>query len=100
MKIRYIALLAAIFLFATGSSWANTNTNTNTNFNNTSNFGTGSFSMSNGNMSISQSNTSDPDSFCQFFSFTFGMTQIVQIIQGNSFSQVFGSPSDVEDPCL
>jgi len=102
MKIRHIALVAAISIFATGnslaqSSWSNTNTNTN----NTSSFGTNSFSLSSNNLNISQSNTNDPDMFCQFFSFSFGLTQIIQIIQGNSFTQVFGSTSDpIDDPCL
>jgi len=102
MKIRYITLLAVISLFAAGNSWAqNGGANNNINFNNNvNNFGAGSFSVPGGNMTISQGNISDPGSFCQFFSYTFGMTQIIQIIQGNSFSQVFGAPSDVEDPCL
>ncbi|ALP53275.1 hypothetical protein Tel_08965 [Candidatus Tenderia electrophaga] len=89
------------------STWTSTNTNnttnTNNNVTNAQSFGTNSFSFSSGNMNISQSGATGADSsgFCQFFSFSFGMMQIVQIIQGNSFSQVFGSASDpVEDPCL
>ncbi len=102
MKIRHIVLLAAISLFASGTSWAQTsgsNTNFNSNFNNMGNFGSTSFSQTSNNMTITQSNGGGSGEFCQFFSFTFGMTQIIQIIQGNSFSQVFGSPSDIEDPC-
>ena len=101
MKIRHLAVVAAIFLFASGNSLAQSNwTNTN---NNNASFSSGTFSMSTSNMNISQSNanTSDSDSFCQFFSFSFGLMKIVQIIQGNSFSQVTVSSSDpVEDPCL
>ena len=102
MKIRHLALVAAISIFATGNSLAQSSwTNTNTNTNNTSSFGTNSFSLSSNNMTISQNTTNSPGSVCQFFSFTFGLTQIVQIIQGNSFTQVFGSISDpLEDPCL
>ncbi len=104
MKIRHIALLAAISFFASGNSWAQdsgSNSNFNSNFNNNmGNFGSTSFSQTSNNMTITQSIGGGSNDFCQFFSFTFGMTQIIQIIQGNSFTQVFGSPSDVEDPCL
>ncbi len=102
MKIRHLALVAAISVFATGNSLAQSNW-TNTNTNNTTSFTNNSFSLSSSNMNISQSNTnsSDPNAICQFFSFTFGFTQIVQIIQGGSMTQVFGSITDpVEDPCL
>ncbi|HHJ80050.1 MAG TPA: hypothetical protein ENJ65_00285 [Candidatus Tenderia electrophaga] len=104
MKMRHLALVAAISVFATGNTLAQSNwSNTNTNTNNTTSFSNNSFSLSGSNMNISQSGTftTEPDAFCQFFSFTFGLTRIVQIIQGNSFTQTFGSASDpVEDPCL
>lgn len=102
MKIRHLALVAAISIFATGSSLAqNSWTNTNTNTNNTSSFGSNSFSLSSNNMNISQNNTTDLGSFCQYFTFTFGTTRITQIIQGSSFSQVVSSINDpIEDPCL
>ncbi len=101
MKIRHLALVAAISIFTTGNSWAqNTWSNTNINTNNTTSFGSNSFSLSSDNMNINQTNTDDSDLFCQFFSFTFGSTTIYQIIQGSSFRQVFGSASDpIEDPC-
>lgn len=97
MKIRHLALLGTISFFAAGNSWA---INTNTNNNNNVNFGTSTFSLTTNNMQISQDNTNNPDGFCQFFSFSFGFMKIIQIIQGNSFSQTFGSTTDVEDPCL
>lgn len=110
MKMRHLALVAAISVFATGNSlaqgnWTNNSQNNwaNTNTNNTTSFTNNSFSLSGSNMNISQSGTftTDPSAFCQFFSFTFGFTQIVQIIQGGSMTQVFGSITDpVEDPCL
>ena len=99
MKIRHLALIGAISFFAAGNSWA-INNNTNTNNNNNVNFGSNTFSLTTNNMQIYQDNTNNPDGFCQFFSFSFGFTQIIQIIQGNSFSQVFGSTSDPENPCL
>jgi len=102
MKIRHLALVAAISVFATGNSLAQ-NTNTNTNTNNTTSFTGNSFSLSSSNMNISQSNTNtdDPTAICQFFSFSFGFTQIVQIIQGGSMTQLFGTITDpIEDPCL
>ena len=98
MKIRHLALVAAFSFFATGNSWAVTN-NTNTNNNNNGSFSGTTFSLSSNNMQISQNNTNNPDGFCQFFSFSFGLTQIIQIIQGNSFSQTFG-PTSTQDPCL
>ncbi|KAF0191293.1 MAG: hypothetical protein FD165_1889 [Gammaproteobacteria bacterium] len=102
MKLPQIALVAAISLFATGNSWAQNNWS---NSNNTSNFGgsfgNSSFSQTSNNMTISQLTGSGADSFCQFFSYSFGLTQIIQIIQGNSMTQVFGSNLDpVTDPCL
>ena len=101
MKIRHLALVAAISFFASGNSWAQSNwSNTNNNNNNNSSFGFSPFSLSNSNMQITQSNPGDFNSFCQFFSFSFGLTQIIQIIQGNTITQSFGSISDVEDPCL
>ena len=101
MKISHVALVDAISLFATANSLAqSTWSNTNTGNNNNVSFGTNSFSLSSSNMTISQNNTNDFNSFCQFFSFSFGLTQIVQIIQGNSFSQTFGSTTDPDDPCL
>jgi len=101
MKIRHLALVAAISIFATGNSWAQS-TWTNTNTNNTTSFGPTSFSLSSNNMTITQDSANAPGEVCQFFSFTFGLTRIVQIIQGSSFTQVFGSASDdpLEDPCL
>lgn len=108
MKIRHLALVAAISLAGSGASLAQQSsfTNTNTNSNNNAAFATGttnSFSMRNGNMVLSQSgaNAADSSGFCQFFSFSFGMTRIIQIIQGNSVSQIFGSVNDpVDDPCI
>lgn len=104
MKIRHLALVAAISVFATGNSLAQSSwTNTNNNTNNTTSFTGSTFSLSSNNMNISQSNTNtdDPTAICQFFSFSFGFTQIVQIIQGGSMTQLFGSITDpIEDPCL
>ncbi len=105
MKIRHLALVAAISIFSTGNSWAqNTWSNTNTNNTNDASFiGSDSFSLSTDNMNISQSgaNTTDFSSFCQFFTITFGGTRITQVVRGTSFSQIIGSASDpIEDPCL
>lgn len=106
MKTRHLVLGIAISVLASGTSiaqtnsFSNINTNTNTNNNNNQGFASGgSFSFSSGNMRISQNSFNN--TFCQFFSFIFGSTQIIQIIQGNSMTQTFGSITDpVTDPCL
>jgi hypothetical protein len=109
MKLGHAGLVLAISLAGTGVSLAQTNnavTQTNT-VTATGTAGGGfnsSFSMSTGNMRISQSgtNTANSGAFCQFFSFTFGFTRIVQIIDGAMFGQSLGSSADPEiaDPCL
>lgn len=103
MKTRHLVFGIVISTLATGTGVAqSTFTNTNTNNNNNLSFTTGSFSMTNGNMRLSQTApTTNPNSFCQFFSITFGLSRIVQIIQGSSITQTFGSASDpATDPCL
>lgn len=106
MMIRNVIFGIALTMSASGLAWAqdtNANTQSNTNSGGSQEFGGGfgggSFSFTSGNTTISQSNGAD-GSFCQFFSFSSGLMQIVQILQGNSMTQTFGSPSSVTDPCI
>lgn len=110
MTTRKIILSIVIALGVSGPAWAQTS-NTITDSQNGGNFGGnfgggfggnfggfGSFKFTNGSTTISQGSSAD-GSFCQFFSFSAGVNSIIQIIQGNSFSQSFGSTTPVDDPC-
>lgn len=104
MKMRLFVAAFAFSALATTASGVTTSSSTSTvttSVNNSSftQFGNTSFSMSNGNMNLSQ--TVSNNSICQFFSFKTAFMQIVQIIQGNTMTQGFVSPSaSVTDPCL
>lgn len=112
MKIRNVMLGIVILMCVAATGWAqammqnsNTQSNTQTNSGGSSNFGGGlggfgggSFSFSNGSTTLSQNIDAD-GSFCQFFSLSAGANSIVQIMQGNSFSQSFGANTNVTDPC-
>lgn len=104
MKIRHIALgIALSMCAATTSMAASTITSTNSNNNiNSQNFRSSPFTMSTNQMTISQSFVGDE--MCQYFSFSNGFINIVQIIQGFSFMQQttsFGPSSPApDDPCI
>ena len=111
MKIQHLVFGIVISMFAAGASWAQSgsvvnsfsnttgSTSTITNSTNSLNFGFNTFTLSNGNMSISQNFSTD--TFCQFFSFSFGLRRITQIIQGNTMTQSFGASTDpATDPCF
>lgn len=99
MTARRVIFGIAISMLFTGTSWAqNSNINTQSTMQgNSQNFGNNSFRFSNGNVTISQNSSNN--SFCQFFSFSSGLNSIIQIIQGNSMTQVLGTPGAVTDPC-
>lgn len=109
MKTRNIVLAVALAFGCAGTAWAqssNTFSNTQTNTGGSGNFGGGfgggfgfgSFKFTSGATTISQGSSAD-GSFCQFFSFSAGANSIVQIIQGDAFSQSFGSSASATDPC-
>lgn len=104
MNIRTLIFAAAIATSFTGvASAQTTNTqNGNGSQNSGGNFGGsfgGSFTFTGNGSTISQS-FGDDGSFCQFFSFSSSFAQIVQILQGNTVTQTFGSATTPADPCI